>query len=125
MFLAATATLPASDIERAKKFYGDTLGFAVSDWEGDGSVKVKVGESWFGVYPSQFAGTNQATAVGIGVEDVEAAVAALRDKGVVFEEYDFGEFKTVDGIITMPDGTKGAWFKDTEGNIIGLNDGVM
>ncbi len=125
MFRGATATLPASDIDRAKKFYEDTLGFAVSDWEGDGSVKVKVGESWFGVYPSQFAGTNQATAVGIGVEDVEAAVAALRDKGVVFEEYDFGEFKTVDGIITMPDGTKGAWFKDTEGNIIGLNDGVM
>lgn len=125
MFLGAAATLPAGDIDRAKTFYGETLGFEVTDWQGDGSVKVQVGESWFSVYPSQFAGTNQATAVGIGVEDVEAAVSTFRDRGVVFEEYDSGEIKTVDGIMTMPDGTKGAWFKDTEGNIVGLFDGAM
>lgn len=119
------ATLPAQDLERAKKFYGETLGFELAEWEFDGSFRVKVGDSWFGVYPSAFAGTNQATAVGIGVEDTEAAVSALRDRGVVFEEYDFGEIKTVDGIITMPGGTKGAWFKDTEGNIVGLNDQAM
>lgn len=125
VFLGAMATLPAEDLERAKKFYGETLGFELADWEGDGSIKVRVGDTWFGVYPSQFAGTNQATAVGIGVEDTEAAVSALRGRGVMFEEYDLGEIKTVDGIITMPDGTKGAWFKDSEGNIIGLNDGAM
>lgn len=125
LFLRAMATLPAADIERAKKFYGETLGFEVTDWEGDGSIKVQVGDSWFGVYPSQFAGTNQATAAGLAVENTEATVSALKDRGVVFEEYDFGEIKTVDSIITMPDGTKGAWFKDTEGNIIGLNDAAI
>lgn len=125
VFLSAAATLPAGDIDRARKFYGDVLGLEVSEWEADGSIKVHVGESWFGVYPSQFAGTNQATAVGIGVEDIAAAVVTLRDRGVTFEEYDFGEFKTVDGIISMPDGNKGAWFKDTEGNIIGLSDAAM
>ena len=125
MFRGAVATLPAGDLDRAIKFYQEVLGFEVGSWEADGAARVEVGDSWIMVYPSEFAGTNQATAVGIGVEDVEAAVSALRDKGVVFEEYDFGEMKTVNGIITMPDGTKGAWFKDTEGNIIGLNDGDM
>jgi predicted enzyme related to lactoylglutathione lyase len=119
------ATLPAGDLDRARKFYGEVLGLELEEWEGDGSIKVRIGETWFGVYPSQFAGTNQATAVGLGVADTEEAVAALRARGVVFEEYDFGEIKTVDGIITMPDGTKGAWFKDTEGNIIGINDGAV
>ena len=125
MFLGAMATLPAEDLERAKKFYGETLGFELTDWEFDGSVKVRVGDSWFGVYPSTFAGTNQATAVGMSVDDVDAAVADLRGRGVQFEEYDFGEMKTVDGVLTMPNGDKGAWFKDTEGNIIGLNDAAV
>lgn len=125
MFLGAAATLPAADLNRARKFYGEVLGFEVQDWEGDGSIKIRVGDTWFGVYPSQFAGTNQATALGLEVEDTEEAVSALRSRGVVFEDYDFGEIKTVDGIVTMPDGTKGAWFKDTEGNIIGINDAAM
>jgi predicted enzyme related to lactoylglutathione lyase len=125
VFRGAVATLPAGDIGRAKKFYAETLGFEVSDFEEDGSVRVQVGDDWIMVYPSEFAGTNQATAAGIGVEDVEAAVSHFKGRGVQFEDYDFGEYKTVNGIFTMPDGTKGAWFKDTEGNIIGLFDGDM
>ncbi len=82
-----------------------------------------MGDTTLVVYPSQFAGTNQATAAGLGVDDVEEVVIDLRDKGIRFEEYDFGDFRTVDGIFTAPDGTRGAWFKDTEGNIIGLFDG--
>jgi predicted enzyme related to lactoylglutathione lyase len=116
-------TLPAADIERARQFYQDVVGCLVGEGEDDGSIKVQVGETWMMVYPSEFAGTNQATAVGFGVDDVSAAVARLRERGVRFEEYDFGEMKTVDGIIEMPDGRQGAWFKDTEGNIVGLFDG--
>ena len=125
MFRGAIATLPAADIDRARKFYADVTGFAVSPQGEDGSIKVQVADASIMVYPSTFAGTNQATAVGLGVEDIEQAVAYFRDRGVEFEEYDFGEMKTVDGILTMPDGTKGAWFKDPEGNIIGLFDGEM
>ena len=52
---------------------------------------------------------------------MEAAVAEFRSRGAVFEEYDFGEeFRTVDGIMTTPAGTKMAWMKDSEGNILGL-----
>ncbi len=50
------------------------------------------------LYPSTFAGSNQATAGGWAVDDVEATVADLRSSGVVFEEYDFDELKTEDGI---------------------------
>jgi len=124
MFRGAIATLPATDIDRARKFY-QGLGFEVGESGDDGSARIQVGETWIMLYPSEFAGTNQATAVGIGVDEVGAAVSDLRGRGVQFEEYDFGEMKTVDGIITMPNGQKGAWFKDTEGNIVGLFDGDM
>jgi len=73
------------------------------------------------VYPSQFAGTNQATAAAWQVDDLAAVVAALRERGVVFEEYDLGEIRTVDGIAVAPDGTKAAWSRDSEGNILGIS----
>jgi catechol 2,3-dioxygenase-like lactoylglutathione lyase family enzyme len=123
MFRGAMVTLPAADIDRARKFYQEVLGLEAGEAEEDGSVRVQVGDSSIMVYPSEFAGSNQATAVGFGVEDTAAAVAHLRGRGVQFEEYDFGEMKTIDGVLTMPNGDRGAWFKDTEGNIVGLFDG--
>lgn len=51
------------------------------------------------------------------VEDLEAEVAELRGRGVAFEEYDGPGLRTVDGIATTPAG-KGAWFKDSEGNVL-------
>lgn len=125
VFRGAVATLPAADLDRARSFYQDVLGCEVGDFESDDSARIQVGESWVMLYPSQFAGTNQATAVGLGVEDVPATVAHLRGYGLVFEEYDFGEIKTEDSVMTLPDGSRGAWFKDTEGNIVGLFDGEM
>jgi hypothetical protein len=57
--------------------------------------------------------------LGWDVDDVEAAVAELRGRGVVFEEYDLPGFKTVDGIAEIA-GEKGAWFKDSEGNLLAI-----
>ena len=54
------------------------------------------------------------------VRDVRAEVTRLRERGVTFEEYDFGEFKTVEGIMETPDGNANAWFTDLDGNIVGL-----
>jgi predicted enzyme related to lactoylglutathione lyase len=113
------ATLPASDIERAKKFY-EKLGFVEAGSQPDGSVYYESGDSRILVYPSTFAGTNQATAVSFAVDDIDAAMDDLKGRGVTFEDYDFGDFKTVDGVMTMPDGSKGGWFKDTEGNILAV-----
>jgi hypothetical protein len=57
--------------------------------------------------------------LGWDVDDVEATVEELRSRGVVFEEYDLPGLKTVDGIAEIA-GEKGAWFKDTEGNLLSL-----
>lgn len=114
-------TLPASDIERAKEWYGRVLRIEPVETSEDGSHWFELDGTRFLIYASQFAGTNQATAAGIEVDDVEAAVTELRSRGAVFEEYDFGEdFRTVDGILTTPAGTKLAWLKDSEGNILGI-----
>lgn len=113
------ATLPASDMARAKAFYADKLDLKPVE-DGEFEAWYETGGTRFLLYMSGFAGTNQATAAGFVVDDVETSVAELKGRGVVFEEYDFDELKTVDGIATTEDGTKAAWFKDSEGNIISI-----
>jgi catechol 2,3-dioxygenase-like lactoylglutathione lyase family enzyme len=104
---------------RAKAFYEQTLGLpVVSDFEDSVMFACGNGTTMF-VYPSQFAGTNQATAAGWQVGDIEAAMTELRGRGVAFEEYDMPGLKTVDGVATLGP-TKSSWFKDTEGNILAL-----
>ncbi len=115
--------LPASDLERAKRWYSEKLGLDPVSEDEYGGVQYEHGGGTFLVYLSEFAGTNRATAAGFRVEDFDSAVASLRANGVVFEDVDFGEFgATVDGVISMPDsGDKAAWFKDSEGNILSLS----
>ena len=114
------ASLPASDLARARAWYQDKLDLKPVEEDQSGNMWFETGgERWF-VYESQFAGTNQATAAAWLVNDLTGTVSGLRGRGVVFEEYDMGEFKTEDGVVTLPDGSKGAWFKDSEGNILGM-----
>jgi hypothetical protein len=72
------------------------------------------------MYPSRGAGTSKASTAFREVDDVEAEVAELKSRGVVFEEYDMPGIKTVNGIATGG-GAKTAWFKDTEGNILAVS----
>jgi catechol 2,3-dioxygenase-like lactoylglutathione lyase family enzyme len=121
MFESATAhaTIAVSDLERAKAFYGGTLGLTVKDERADG-VRYETGGTWTLVYPSQFAGTNQATCMTFEVKDVEAAVDELVAKGVSFEQYDFPGLKTDAKGIAELEGERGAWFKDPDGNILAV-----
>jgi catechol 2,3-dioxygenase-like lactoylglutathione lyase family enzyme len=115
-------TLPAVDLDRARRFYEEKLGFKAEDVSPAGVTYRIQGSSVF-LYPSTVAGTNQATAAGFNVTNLVALVAELRGKGVAFEEYDMGgDYKTENGIMKTPDGVA-AWFKDTEGNVIGLFQG--
>ena len=114
------ATLPASDIERAKAFYRDKLGLTPAEERMDG-LRYETGKgTGFLLYPSAFAGTNQATAAGFQTEDIRADVAELQANGVEFMTFEL-EGVTWDGVIaSMGDVGDGAWFKDSEGNILAL-----
>jgi catechol 2,3-dioxygenase-like lactoylglutathione lyase family enzyme len=122
---AMHAVLPASDLERAKQWYSDKLGLQPVEEDEYGGARYETGGATFLIYQTELAGNNPATAAGFTVDDFDDVVAALRDRGVVFEEVDFGELgKTVDGVISSPDGNdKAAWFKDSEGNILAVSTG--
>jgi len=113
------ATLSASDLGRAKAWYAEKLDLKPVE-EREQALWYETGSTRWLLYQSSFAGTNQATSAGFQVEDVEATVAEMRGRGVEFQEYDFPDFKTVDGVATTPDGAKAAWFTDSEGNIVSI-----
>ena len=114
-------TLPVVDIERAKKFYEEKLGLKVTRTDPSPGAVLQAGDGT-NLYLYQRAATKaDHTAVSFSVSDVEATVKGLRANGVVFEEIDQPGIKTVDGIATMGD-IKGAWFKDTEGNILAVTN---
>jgi len=124
--VALHATLPASDVARAKKWYSEMLGLTPKSEDEFGGARYETGGAEFLVYQSSYAGTNQATSAGFTVDDFDEVIDQLRARGVQFEEVDFGEMgKTVDGVIASPDGTmKSAWFKDSEGNILAVSTPV-
>lgn len=116
----AHAVVAVADLEKALAFYRDTLGLTVVNEMPDGAATLSAGAGTFvDVYVSQFAGTARSTSVDFEVDDLDAVMAELRSRGVVFEEYDMGELKTTNGVADAG-GVRGAWFKDPEGNIVGL-----
>jgi catechol 2,3-dioxygenase-like lactoylglutathione lyase family enzyme len=112
------AVLPASDLERARRFWSDVFGLTPvrSDMGGDFYV---VGGLPLLVYETQFAGTAQNTSFGLFTDDLDGDMAALRERGVTFNDYDLPGLKTENGVVDM-DGERGAWFNDSEGNIISI-----
>ena len=111
--------IAVKDIDRARAFYGDTLGLGAADELGASAIRYEAqGGTWFLVYQSQFAGTAKSTCMRFEVEDIEAVVTELRARGVVFEDYDLPGVKTVEGIARHESGARGAWFKDPDGNIL-------
>jgi catechol 2,3-dioxygenase-like lactoylglutathione lyase family enzyme len=117
----ASAMLPAQDLERAKAFYRDKLGMTPAQ-EGDpmsGLVYELSGGTSFSVFQSSGAASGTHTQLALEVQDMDAAVKDLRARGLKFEEYDSPGLKTVDGIAEIA-GTKAAWFKDSEGNLIAV-----
>jgi catechol 2,3-dioxygenase-like lactoylglutathione lyase family enzyme len=113
------ASVPANDLARARAFYEEKLGLRPSHerawvlvYELDGGTRFSVFST-----PNQRRGGH--TQMGFAVRDVRTAVADLRDRGVVFEEYDEPGLRTVDAVASI-NGHDSAWFKDSEGNFIEL-----
>ena len=118
-----SARLAASDIGRARGWYEEKLGLTPDKEEmGGAGLWYRSAGTWFYLYQTDAAGTAQNTVGGWEVDDVAATVAELRSRGVVFEDYDFGEMKTVDGILSVG-GYQAAWFKDSEGNTLEITSG--
>jgi predicted enzyme related to lactoylglutathione lyase len=121
-----TAALPAQDLRRAKTFYNDKVGVQAVESHfleaSDGRVGLTVGDgaNQLFVYPALARSSGEFTQAVIHVSDVRAAVEEMRNRGVEFEEYDTPETRTENGIARTPDGGEGAWFKDSEGNLVGL-----
>ncbi len=114
----AVATVAVKDLERAKKFYEDTLGLT-KVMENEEVAAFKTGNSKLFVYRSQFAGTNKATAVTFVAKDVDDLVRTLKSRGVTFEHYDLPKM-TRQGDVHVAGSMKTAWFKDPDGNIFSL-----
>ena len=114
------ANIAVKNLETAKKFYEDTLGLTQMGAEGQEVIVYKSGNSTVNVYQSQYAGTNQATAVTWMVgEDIEGAVQQLKAKGIIFEHYDMPGV-TREGDVHIAGDMKVAWFKDPDGNILNI-----
>jgi catechol 2,3-dioxygenase-like lactoylglutathione lyase family enzyme len=110
----------ASDLPRAKKWYTEILGLKPPKDYPEDAVFID-GKTRFTVYRTGSAGTAQNTIGVWRVGNLRAEVAELRNRGVTFEDYDFGEWgKTVNGVLEDSDGDLNAWFKDSEGNVLGL-----
>jgi predicted enzyme related to lactoylglutathione lyase len=123
---AITAALPAQDVGRAKAFYVEKVGLQAFESDflraRDGQVGLRVGDgvSQLFVYPAGIRSSGEFTQAVIHVSDVRAAVEEMRGRGVEFEEYDTSETRTENGVAQMPGGGEAAWFKDSEGNLIGI-----
>jgi catechol 2,3-dioxygenase-like lactoylglutathione lyase family enzyme len=116
----ALATIAVKDIEVARKFYEETLGFEQNGPRRPGVLAFKSGASVFLVYASTYSGTNQATSASWDVgADIDGIVKSLRAKGVTFEHYQMPN-TVLDGDVHVSGDMRVAWFKDPDGNIINL-----
>jgi catechol 2,3-dioxygenase-like lactoylglutathione lyase family enzyme len=114
------ATIPAQDLDRARSFYAEKLGLQPEE-DGPEGLRYRCGNGAFLLFKSSGEASGTHTQLGWDVEDIEAAVERLRGQGVVFEEYDLPGFKTVNGIADI-EGERGAWFKDSEGNLLAIGE---
>jgi catechol 2,3-dioxygenase-like lactoylglutathione lyase family enzyme len=123
--------LPAQDLDRARAFYANRLGLEPVD-ERPGGLLYRVGGSEFALFLSVGRPSGEHTQMGFEVEDIEATVAELKSRGVVFEDYDVPGLRTRGGIADIEGnypskrarGERAAWFRDSEGNMLGIGQPV-
>jgi catechol 2,3-dioxygenase-like lactoylglutathione lyase family enzyme len=118
--------LPVQDLGRARAFYVEKLGLEPVE-ERDGGLRYVVAGGEFALFQSAGAPSGDHTQMGFEVDDIEASVSELRARGVLFEEYDLPGLRTVDGIAEVAGnypskgvGERGAWFRDSEGNLLAI-----
>ena len=118
------ANIPASDLKRAREFYAAKLGLVpTKEFAGETLAFETAGGTAFNVYRTDYAGQAGHTIAQWHVTDIEGQVRDLKAKGVVFEVYDMPGVSWDGEIASMPGMGRAAWFKDSEGNIMCVDQG--
>jgi catechol 2,3-dioxygenase-like lactoylglutathione lyase family enzyme len=117
----AVPVIPASDLERARRFYEERLGFEL-DTEGPDGYTFKVGDGYIFVYPTS-ANRGEATRVSFMVDDLDAEVRELKGKGIRFEKYDLPDTTWHEDNVAEYGGYRTFWFEDSEGNVLNVIEG--
>ena len=115
----AFSSFSVDDLEKAKEFYGKTLGIDISESKEGLSLYPKSSNEIF-IYPKTDHTPATFTVLNFPVDDVEQAVDDLTKQGVRFEIYNKGELKTDEKGIFRGEGPKIAWFKDPAGNFLSV-----
>jgi catechol 2,3-dioxygenase-like lactoylglutathione lyase family enzyme len=117
-----TANVPVSDIDRARSFYADKLGLRPTDENAGGLVYTTGGGTTFFLYQTDYAGKAGHTIAQWHVTSVDDEVRELKAKGLQFEHYEMPGVKWEGDVARMEGMGSAAWFKDSEGNIMCLDD---
>ncbi|RDH79844.1 VOC family protein [Mycolicibacterium moriokaense] len=124
------ARLPAEDLARAKRWYAEKLGLLPSE-ERDGGLRYVCDSGAFCLFTSVGFADGSFTQLGFEVDDIDAEVRELRRRGVVFEDYGIPGLAMANHIVDIPDNypskgraERGAWFRDSEGNMLGLGQAI-
>jgi catechol 2,3-dioxygenase-like lactoylglutathione lyase family enzyme len=122
--------LPVRNLKRARAFYKDKLGLEPAE-ERPGGLMYRFGSTRFALFESGGSASGEHTQMGFEVTDIEAVVDELRRRGVVFEQVDVPGLRTVDGIADIQGnypslgvGERAAWFRDSEGNLLGIGQPI-
>ena len=113
------SSFSVNDLERAKDFYGKTLGLKVSEMEEGLELSLTGGTSIF-LYPKPNHTPASFTVLNFPVKDIEEAVEELTTLGIKLEKYNQPDLKTDDRGIMKSPGMQIAWFKDPAGNILSV-----
>jgi catechol 2,3-dioxygenase-like lactoylglutathione lyase family enzyme len=118
-----TAIVPVSNVDDALEFYEGLLGLALrvrrDDLPSHREAELGGADGNLLLYESVGAGQSRHTVAGFRVDDLDEVVRVLRERGVVFEEYDLPELKTEGGIAEVGE-VRAAWCKDPDGNILAI-----
>lgn len=113
--------LPVTDVDRAQKFYSESLGLDHTGFNDEGSALYSLqGGSTLMLLPRPDSQPSESTAMAFEVDDLSSEISELEEKGVAFEDYDLPELRTVDHVADLGS-ERAAWFKDPDGNVICLH----
>lgn len=128
--LHVAARIPCQDLDRARRWYAEKLGLHPVE-ERDGGLRYLIHGHEFCLFASGGRSDGSFTQLAVTVADIDKAMATLRDRGVVFENYDVPGLVTDNGLATIDGnypskgvGERGGWFKDSEGNLIGIAETI-